>query len=99
MNYEEKRQTYLAISQLLADAGLNQHTIKEMVEKEVYNKVNREVENVIQKLNETTYSGNYIEERINKRIASDYVTKNAIETVVKEELKNRIIKVVLDKCE
>jgi len=99
MNYEEKRQTYLAISQLLADAGLNQHTIKEMVEKEVYNKVNREVENVIQKLNEITYSGNFIEHELRKRIASDYVTKNAIETVVKEELGNRVIKVVLDKCE
>lgn len=99
MNYEEKRQTYLAISQLLADAGLNQHTIKEMVEKEVYNKVNREVENVIQKLNETTYSGNFIEHEIRKRISGDYATRNTIETVIKEELKNRIIKVVLDKCE
>lgn len=99
MNYEEKRQTYLAISQLLANAGLNQHTIKEMVEKEVSNKVNREVENVIQKLNETTYSGNFIKEQIQKRIAEYYVTKNVIETAVKEELKNRIIKIVLDKCE
>ena len=99
MNYEEKRQTYLAISQLLADAGLNQNTIKEMVEKEICNKVDREVKNVIQKLNETTYSGNYIEHELRKRIANDYVTKNVIETVVKEELKNRIIKVVLDKCE
>lgn len=99
MNYEEKRQTYLAISQLLADAGLNQHTIKEMVEKEVYNKVNREVENVIQQLNETTYSRNFIEEQIRKRIGNDYVTRNVIETAVKEELGNRIIKVVLDKCE
>ena len=99
MNYEEKRQTYLAISQLLSDAGLNQHTIKEMVEKEIYNKVNREVENVIQQLNETTYSRNFIEEQIRKRIGNDYVTKNVIETAVKEELGNRIIKVVLDKCE
>lgn len=99
MNYEEKRQTYLAISQLLADAGLNQHTIKEMVEKEVYNKVNREVENVIQRLNETTYSGNFIEHEIRKRISGDYAMRNTIETVIKEELKNRIIKVVLDKCE
>ena len=99
MNYEEKRQTYLAISQLLADAGLNQHTIKEMVEKEVYNKVNREIENVLQKLNETTYSGNYIKEQIQKRIADDFVTKNAIASSVKEELGNRIIKIVLDKCE
>lgn len=99
MNYEEKRQTYLAISQLLADAGLNQHTIREMVEKEINNKVDREVENVIQRLNETTYSGNYIEEQIRKRITNDYVTRGVIENSIKEELKNRIIKVILDKCD
>lgn len=99
MNYEEKRQVYLAISQLLADAGLNQHTIREMVEKEVYNKVDREVKNAIQRLNEQTYSGDYIEEQIKKRITNDYVTRGVIEASVKEELKNRIIKVVLDKCE
>lgn len=99
MNYEEKRQVYLAISQLLADAGLNQHTIKEMVEKEVYNKVDREVKNIIQKLNEQCYSGNYVEEQIKKRIINDYGTKSIIEASVKEELKNRIIKVVIDKCD
>lgn len=99
MNYEEKRQTHLAISQLLADAGLNQHTIREMVEKEIYNKIDREVKNEIQQLNETTYSGNYIEEQIRKRITNDYVTRGVIEASIREELKNRIIKVVLDKCE
>ena len=99
MNYEEKRQAYLVISQLLADAGLNQHTIREMVENEIYNKVDREVKNAIQGLNETTYSGNYIKERIQERITSDYATRNTIETAIKEELKNRIIKVVLDKCD
>ena len=98
MNYEERRQVYLAISQLLADAGLNQHTIREMVEKEICNKVDREVKNVIQGLNETTYSGNYIEEQIRKRITNDYVTRGVIEESIKKELKNRIIKVVLDKC-
>ena len=98
MNYEEKRQAYLVISQLLADAGLNQHTIREMVEKEIYNKVDREVKNVIQGLNETTYSGNYIEEQIRKRITNDYVTRGVIEESIRKELKNRIIKVVLDKC-
>ena len=98
MNYEEKRQVHLAISQLLVDAGLNQHTIREMVEKEINNKVDREVKNVIQKLNETTYSGHYIEEQIRKRITNDYVTRGVIEESIKKELKNRIIKVVLDKC-
>ena len=97
MNYEEKRQTYLAISQLLADAGLNQHTIREMVEKEICNKVDREVKNEIQKLNEQSYSGHYIEEQIRKRITNDYVTRGVIEESIKKELKNRIIKVVLDK--
>ena len=99
MNYEEKRQVYLAISQLLADAGLNQYTIKEMVEKEINNKVEREVKNEIQNLNEQSYNGHYIEEQIKKQIACDYATRNTIETVIKEELKNRVIKVVLDKCE
>lgn len=100
MNYEEKRQVYLAISQLLADAGLNQHTIKEMVEKEVYNKVDREVKNIIQRLNEQCYSGNYVEEQIKKKIRNDiYGTKSVTEELVKEELKNRIIKVVIDKCD
>ena len=98
MNYEEKRQVHLAISQLLADAGLNKHTIREIVEKEVYNKVDREVKNAIQRLNETTYSGNYIKERIQERITNNYVTRDIIEASVKEEIKNRIIKVVLDKC-
>lgn len=96
MNYEEKRQVYLAISQLLADAGLNKHTIREMVEKEINNKVDREVKNAIQRLDEQSYSGNYIKERIQERITSDYATRNTIETAIKEELKNRIIKVVLD---
>ena len=98
MNYEEKRQVYLAISQLLADADLNQHTIREMVEKEINNKVDREVKNEIQRLNEQSYSGHYIEEQIKKKL-SDYTTRNAIEESVREELKNRIIKVVLDKCD
>ena len=99
MNYEEKRQVYLVISQLLANAGLNQHTIREMVEKEICNKVDREVNNAIQKLNEESYGGHYIEEQIRKRITNDYVTRGVIEASIKEELKNRIIKVVLEKCE
>lgn len=99
MNYEEKRQVHLAISQLLADAGLNQHTIREMVEKEICNKVDREVKNAIQDLNEQSYSGHYIEEQIRKRITNDYVTRGVIEESIKKELKNRIIKVVLDKCD
>ena len=39
MTYEEKRELRLQISQLLADAGLNQKTIKDIVNEEVRSKV------------------------------------------------------------
>ena len=35
MTYEEKRELRLQISQLLADAGLNQKVIKDIVEEEM----------------------------------------------------------------
>ena len=41
MTYEEKRELRLQISQLLADAGLNQKAIKEIVEEEIRNKHDR----------------------------------------------------------
>lgn len=44
MTYEEKRELRLQISQLLADAGINQKVIKDMIETEIKNKVDRAVE-------------------------------------------------------
>ena len=41
MNYEEKRALHIEISQMLADAGLNQGEIKRIVEEEIKNKVDR----------------------------------------------------------
>ena len=38
MMYEEKKEIRKQMAQLLADAGLNQGTIKEMVETEIKNK-------------------------------------------------------------
>lgn len=63
MNYEEKRELRLQISQLLADAGLNQGTIKEIVEQEIQNKVDRAIEQVIK---------NYAKERIDKLFSNTY---------------------------
>ena len=51
MTYEEKRELRLQISQLLADAGLNQKTIKDMVEEEIKNKVERAVDQGLKSLN------------------------------------------------
>ena len=88
MNYEEKRELRLQISQLLADAGLNQGTIKEIVEQEIRNKVDRAIEQVIK---------NCVKERIEKLFSNTY--QSAFDRVVKEELKNKVIKVVLKDCE
>ncbi len=98
MTYEEKRELRLQISQLLADAGLNQKTIKDMVETEIKNKIDRAIEQCINSLNSECYSGNYVKERISSYLGS-YVVKDDIERVVKEELKNKVIQVVLKECE
>ena len=98
MTYEEKRELRLQISQLLADAGLNQKVIKDMVETEIKNKIDRAIKQCINSLNSECYSGNYVKERISSYLES-YVVKGDIERAVKEELKNKVIQVVLKDCE
>ena len=49
MTYEEKRELRLQISQLLADAGLNQETLKEMAREELEKKSERAIEQVVEK--------------------------------------------------
>lgn len=90
MTYEEKRELRLQISQLLADAGLNQAAIKELVEKEISNKVERAVEQIIKSLDAQSVSGNYVGDRVAK-----ILNTQAFQNAVKEELKGRIIEVKL----
>lgn len=97
MTYEEKRELRLQISQLLADAGLNQAVIKQIVEEEIRNKVDRAIDQVIKSLNAQCSSGNYVEDRIKNLLNNTYLNQRAFDNVVKEELKNRVIKVTL--CE
>ena len=82
MTYEEKRELRLQISQLLADAGLNQQSLREMVEKEVKNKVNRAVEQCV-------------EPEVRNFMNNRYIIGNCTERAIKEELKNRVINVTL----
>lgn len=99
MNYEEKRELRLQISQLLADAGLNQKVIKDMVEHEIHNKVDKAVDQALNSLNSQCYSGDYCKERIAELLRNTYLNQAAFDRVVKEELKNRLIKVVLSDVE
>lgn len=94
MTYEEKRELRLQISQLLADAGLNQGTIKEIVNEEIKNKVDRAVEQCLTSLNAQCYSGDYLKERVNSIFESSSMNYH-ISQIVKEELKSRVIQVVL----
>lgn len=95
MTYEEKRELRLQISQLLADAGLNQAVIKQIVEEEIRNKVDRAIDQVIKSLNAQCSSGNYVEDRIKNLLNNTYLNQRAFDNVVKEELKNRVINVTL----
>ena len=97
MTYEEKRELRLQISQLLADAGLNQKAIKDIVEEEIRNKVNRAIDQKIAQLNSECYSGDFIKERINNVLETASMNYH-ISQVLKEELKNRVIQVVLKDC-
>lgn len=99
MTYEEKRELRLQISQLLADAGLNQKTIKDLVEEEIKNKVERAVDQCFESLNSQCYSGDYVFEKIENLLNKTYLNQQAFDRVVKEELKNRVIQVVLKDCE
>ena len=97
MLYEEKREVRLQISQLLADAGLTQKTIKDMVEEEIKAKVDRAIVQVMKQLDAESSSGNYICEKINDYINSSFGFGNTIRTQVANALKDRIINISFDK--
>ena len=99
MTYEEKRELRLQISQLLADAGLNQKTIKDIVEEEIKHKVERAIDQCLKSLNSECYSGDYVSERISNLLNNTYLNQQAFDRVVKEELKNRVVQIVLKDCE
>lgn len=95
----EKRELRLQISQLLADAGLNQGTIKEMVEVEIKNKVERAVKQTLDHLNAQTSSGDFIDEQVKKYLRSEYMNSYAFTNAIKEEIKNRVIQIVIKDVE
>ena len=91
MNYEEKKELRLQISQMLADAGINQTTIKNMVQDTVNAKVDRIIEQEL---------GNALDRWMSKRSWSiDTVVSNKVRDCVRDEIGNRVIKIVLKNVE
>ena len=99
MTYEEKRELRLQISQLLADAGLNQKVIKDMVLTEIKNKVDRAVDQALVSLNAQTEGNDHITKQINKWLNDRYLNQYVFKEVVAKELKDRIIQVNLKNVE
>lgn len=99
MTYEEKRELRLQISQLLADAGFNQKVIKEMVVEEIKNKVERAVNQAMRSLDAECRSGNFVREKVQNMLSNTYFNKHVFSEVLKDELKDRVIQVVLKNVE
>ena len=95
MMYEEKKEIRKQMSQMLADAGLNQGTIKKMVLEEIKSKVDKAVNQTIESLNAQCSSGDYMKETIQSYLKSTYINSYACTSAIKEELRDRVIQVVL----
>lgn len=99
MNLEEKRELRLQISQMLADAGLNQGTLKEMVINTINAKIDRAVNQCFERLNAETSSGDFVREYIHKQINHTFWTERAIKDAVLDAIKNKVVRVMLTDCE
>ena len=98
MDYEERREVKRQISQLLADAGINQQTLKEMVKEEIDNKIKRAIEQETERIGEFYSDGfkGYIKNKVTDILGS-YWVKQIFKEAVKEVMKDNVIKVVFDK--
>ena len=99
MNFEEKRELRLQISQMLADAGLNQGTLKEMVIDTINAKVDRAVDQCFKRLNAETSSGDFVSEYVHRQINRTFWAERAIKDAVFDAIKNKVVRVVLTDCE
>lgn len=88
MTYEEKRELRLQISQLLADAGLNQEVLKQMTREELEKKSERAIKQVVE---------NRVKEMMPNMLRREI--QSSLYSAVRGEIQNRIIQVVLKDCE
>ena len=88
MTYEEKRELRLQISQLLADAGINQKVLKEMAREELEKKSERAIKQVVE---------NRVKEILPTMLRREI--QSNLYSAIKNEIQNRIIQVVLKDCE
>lgn len=98
MTYEEKRELRLQISQMLADAGINQAVLKDTVIQTINARVDRAVEQCIKCLNAETSSGNFIQEYIYKRVNNNFWNERYIKDAVFKAIEDKVLKITLVGC-
>ena len=93
MTLEEKRALHIEISQLLADANINQNTIKQMVEEAINKKVEKAIDNYF-----SNKADEHITDEIIRQVNRFTAGRYLIDTVEKI-LKNKILHVELKDIE
>ena len=99
MTYEEKRELRLQISQMLADAGINQAVLKDMVMQTINARVDRAVDQCIKQLNAETSSGDFVQEYIYERIKNNFWNERYIRNAVFKAIEEKTLKITLVGCE
>lgn len=87
MTPEEKRAIHIEISQMLADAGINQATLRELVLGAINQKVEKAIEQAIKSLDSTSRCNNYLLEMVNRATTDarvEFEVKNTASKVLKE---------------
>lgn len=95
MTYEEQKQVRIQISQMLADAGINQKTIKEMVRQEIKNKVDREFDRCLKSCIEEERQA--MSRKADEEIQHFFMF-GGIDSAVKRALIDKVINVTLEGC-
>ena len=98
MTYEEKRELRLQISQMLADAGINQGTLKDIVMQTINARVDRAVDQCIKRLNSESSSGDFVQEQVNRRITDSFWNERYIRDAVFKAISDKVLKISLVGC-
>ena len=98
MTYEEKRELRLQISQMLADAGINQGTLKDIVMQTINARVDRAVDQCIKRLNSESSSGDFVQDHVNRRITNSFWSERYIRDAVFKAISDKVLKISLVGC-
>lgn len=98
MTYEEKRELRLQISQMLADAGINQAMLKDVVMQTINARVDRALDQCMKRLNSESSSGDFIQDHINRRITDRFWSERYIREAVFKAISDKVLKISLVGC-